>query len=64
VTSGIVDTCDGFVFPSCPEWRVNPDAINYKYDITVNLTQNNEENDLIYTAISGWHTPYYPADDL
>ena len=67
MTSGVVDSCDGYDFPECPDWQINPSGSHYKISVFVKYDQPlgfNSEPDEIYTTIAGIHkTDHVITDD-
>ena len=62
ISSGIVDSCDGYLFPECPGWKV--EAISgafYYFDKFVNYTTDAQHplqfESFIHTMIAGVHVP-------
>ena len=54
--SGVVDSCDGFDFPECGDWKETSEG-NYYFDTTIKYDQPISKPDFIYTIIAGIHTP-------
>ena len=57
--SGIVDSCDGYNFPECPNWYIDPSGKSYKYSVFVKYDEplaNDAAPDEIYTTIAGIRT--------